>query len=58
MSEVEDQRAIDIGIEVPVERIEARVIAKRGGFDTALQEPISPALHFVVDEQTEEIDWP
>lgn len=55
--EFEDQRAIDAGIERPVERVERLAISQTRLFDASLEEAIAASFEFVVDQQAQEIDW-
>ena len=56
--EFEDQRSIDRRIEIPIERVEARAVAKIRSLHASLQESVSSPLRFVVNEQTQEVNWP
>jgi hypothetical protein len=56
-SEVEDERAIKAGIEAPIKRVEGLRISKTGGLNTARNEAIATTFEFVVDEQSQEVEW-
>ena len=55
VGQFEDERAIE-RIELPIERIERSLVAKAGGFDASLDEPVSPSLQLVMHEQADEVE--
>jgi hypothetical protein len=56
--QVEDQAAIDFGIEAEVEVVERAIrIAEAGLFAAAFQQPVGATGEFVGDQARDQVDW-
>ena len=56
VSQLEDERSVE-RVELPIEGIECSLVAKAGSFDAPFDQPITPPLQLVVNEQADKVQW-